>query len=298
MAVNPVVTQANKGKLVTSTGFGGYDYCVNPYVGCQFGCTYCYVRFFIKDKNEKWGDFVRTRDHMRTKIDKDLQYIAAGERLVIGTMTDPYQPIERKYRLTRTLLEAIKKAPKPPKSVGLFTRSPIVMDDLQLIKDTDTRIHITITPYDLDVLTRIEPIAIGINKRFWIAQALVNAGVKVHISVSPVMPYSDKHIKTFAKKIANICPTGFTVDPMQAYGEAFDATDAALQGDPDWPAIRKLIKDKKAWKAWKQQHGADWIAEWQQYKHLPVFAISMDHQKQTRINMVTGAKFDHKDFDY
>src|SRR5271157_4654128 len=96
----PLVTIARRGHIITTSTFKGYDHCLNPYVGCQFGCSYCYVRFFIKDSKKPWGEFVRTRNHIITNLSKELATIA-GRRLVLGTMTDPYQPQERRSRLTR-----------------------------------------------------------------------------------------------------------------------------------------------------------------------------------------------------
>ena len=76
-------TVASRGKLISKTGFKNYDICLNTYVGCQFGCTYCYVRFFIKDDNKEWGKFVRLRHHVADKLPKELP-VHAGKRMVMG----------------------------------------------------------------------------------------------------------------------------------------------------------------------------------------------------------------------
>jgi DNA repair photolyase len=159
------VTKATKSALIVETGFGAYDLCINPYVGCQFGCTYCYVRFFVKDEERPWGEFVRTRDHIKTKLPFELRKLA-GKRLVIGTMTDPYQPQEQKAGLTRMILEMIANSEHKPASIGLFTRSPLVRRDLELLKKLNVRVHLTITPFSADVLRLIEPIPVRTNARF------------------------------------------------------------------------------------------------------------------------------------
>jgi len=82
------IVEARKTNLIVKSGFSGYDHCLNPYVGCQFGCRYCYVRFFIKDKNHEWGEFVRVRSYIRDRLPTDLVAVAPT-RLVLGTMTDP-----------------------------------------------------------------------------------------------------------------------------------------------------------------------------------------------------------------
>jgi len=292
------VTEINKGKIVTPTGFGSYDYGANPYVGCQFGCTYCYVRFFVKDKDEGWGNFVRVRTHITRLFEKHLAP-AAGKRLIIGSMTDPYQPIERKQRKTREMLTIIDGMQNPPSEIGIFTRSPAALDDIELFKKLGVRVHITITPYDREVLKRIEPIAILTEARFKLAEKLVQEGVKVHLSISPVMPVlSDHHVQPFAERIAAIQPGGFTVDPMQAYGAAFEATNEALNGMPVWNEAKQIIRDNKRYKVWKEDHYNAWKAAWTPHTDKPIFPISMDHQHKVRRDLRTGEKIDFQNFSY
>ena len=148
---------ARRSTIVTKSMFSGYDLCINPYVGCEFGCSYCYVRFTVKDDNHEWGEFVRVRAHMADKLPKELdkgnfriqdgtvpvldddgkqERTPAGKprkrslyktmamsdaRLVLGTMTDPYQPAEKRHRITRTALELITEHPNQFKKVGIFT---------------------------------------------------------------------------------------------------------------------------------------------------------------------------------
>ena len=67
-----LVSVANIGAILTASKFNNYDLCINPYVGCQFGCTYCYVRWLVKDDEKEWGDFVRVRTHMADKLPREL----------------------------------------------------------------------------------------------------------------------------------------------------------------------------------------------------------------------------------
>jgi DNA repair photolyase len=81
------VVKASRGKIVVGSGFQGYDVCVNPWVGCQFGCSYCYVRFFVKDPKLPWGQFVRARDHLPVRLAREIgQGVLAGKRVVLGTI--------------------------------------------------------------------------------------------------------------------------------------------------------------------------------------------------------------------
>jgi DNA repair photolyase len=292
------VTKARRTRLVTDTGFGAYDVCLNPYVGCQFGCKYCYVRFFVKDSDEPWGGFVRLRSYIADKLPKEIDRLA-GQRLVLGTMTDPYQPQEKKLRLTRKVLEIIKEKGNPCKDIGLFTRSPMVLDDLDLLKELNVRIHLTITPFEKHILKKIEPIPVTTEKRFSVLYKLVKAGVKCHVSISPVLPIlSEKLTESFAARIANIKPNGFTIDPMQCYGEAMTAMRQVLWGNEEWERCVEILQDKKAYKKWKQEYRENWREAWKPHKWMKILAIIMDHQAKTRESLLSGKNLDFQEFSY
>jgi DNA repair photolyase len=291
------ITEARKANLIVPSGFGGYNLCMNPYVGCQFGCKYCYVRFFIKDEEEPWGKFLRTRNFIKNKLPKEIHKLN-GMKLVLGTMTDPYQPQERKHRLTRQTLEIIEQQGNPAE-IGIFTRSPFVLDDLDLLKRLNVRIHLTITPFDHDILRKIEPIPIPTKNRFTLARKLVNAGLRCHISISPILPVlSDSYRKEFISNIIDIKPKGFTIDPMQCYGPAFQAVDTALGNDPRWLTCRAILEDKKGYADWKLENKTAWENEWADHRESGIFAIIMDHQSKERFSLSTGEKLDFLNFIY
>jgi DNA repair photolyase len=291
------ITETRKTNLIVPSGFGGYDLCMNPYVGCQFGCKYCYVRFFIKDTEEPWGKFLRTRNFIKDKLPKEIHKLN-GMKLVLGTMTDPYQPQERKHRLTRQTLEIIEQQGNPAE-IGIFTRSPFILDDLDLLKRLNVRIHLTITPFDHDILRKIEPIPIPTKNRFTLARKLVDAGLRCHISISPILPIlSDSYRKEFIDNIIDIKPSGFTIDPMQCYGPAFQAVDTALGNDPRWLACRVILVDKKGYADWKLENKTAWENEWAAYRESGIFAIIMDHQSKERFSLSTGGKFNFLNFIY
>lgn len=290
------ITEARKANLIVPSGFGGYDICINPYVGCQFGCKYCYVRFFIKDKEEPWGKFLRTRTFIKDKLPKEIHKLN-GMKLALGTMTDPYQPQERKHRLTRQTLEIIEQQGHPTE-IGIFTRSPFILDDLDLLKRLNTRlkvrVHLTITPFDKDILRKIEPIPIPIKNRFTLLKKLVDAGLRCHVSISPILPIlSDSYRKEFINNIINIKPNGFVVDPMQCYGPSFQAVDTALGNDPKWLECKTILEDKKRYDDWKLENKKAWEDEWIKYKDSGIFAMIMDHQFKERFSLSTGDRINN-----
>jgi len=293
----PVTVKASRSKLIVPSGFNNYDLCLNPYVGCGFGCTYCYVRFFVKDKNHGWGGFVRTRDHVHDKLEKELTKANGheGKRIVIGTMTDPYQPQERRSRLTRSALKTILEHGRFSK-VGIFTRSPIVLDDIDLIaRLPKARVHYTITPFRNDVLRLLEPVPIRTERRFDAVKKLIDAGIRVHLNVSPILPtWSEPFIVPFTMKISGLGVSEFFVDPMQPYRESFNAVFDAVSHLEEWPTIRDLMLDKDRYNEWKDGQGRAWTDAWRRHGDEDTLAIWCDHQRKIWRNMSTGQQMDHR----
>ena len=286
------VTTARRSKLIMKSGFKGYDVCLNPYVGCHFGCTYCYVRFFVKDKDHDWGDFLRVRRHIADKLPRELPN-HNGERLVIGTMTDPYQPNERKHRVTREALQHIIEHGNLNK-VGIFTRSPIILEDIDLIRQLPrARVHYTITPYPRDIITKLEPIPVLTERRFKTVEKLKEAGIRVHVNVAPTLPvWSEQYTEQFAKRLAKIGVEEFFVDPMQPYRESFQAVFGAVQDEKDWPEVQRIISDKDEYLLWKQQQRLEWEKVWAKHGNKNTLAIWSDHESKTWIDMATGDDLD------
>ena len=122
--------------ILTKTAIPGFDYCVNPYVGCGHGCRYCYASFMKRftGHKEPWGEFVDIKVNAPDLMKKQLRRARMG-LVAIGTVTDPYQPLERKYRITRRILKALLERQFP---VNVLTRSPLCLRDIDLFNDSGT----------------------------------------------------------------------------------------------------------------------------------------------------------------
>lgn len=323
-----VITASKSSPLISKSGFNGYDYCLNPYVGCSFGCAFCYVRFFIKDKDHDWGKFVRVRHHIADKLPRELrkpvrlpgkEYVTSkgkkahrpgppatdengetileyqNKRLVIGTMTDPYQPIERKVRVTRKTLEVLLANPTFNK-VGIFTRSPIILEDLDLIKELPRpRVHYSISPYSQDIIQKLEPIGIKTTRRLDTIRKLKDAGIRVHVNVAPVLPgYSEGMTEYLAEELGKIGIDEFFVDPVQPYGEAFTAMQEALGDDPQWKETEKIIATKPLYLAWKQGYWDQWKKSWSKLGSKNTLAIWSDHEHRIWKKLVSGESMDRR----
>jgi DNA repair photolyase len=310
------VTVGTRSKVILSSGFKGYDACLNTYVGCQMGCAYCYVRFFVKDEHEQWGDFVRVRSHIEDRLPRELEkgYFTFPDgkneegdkktktiksedlRLVIGTMTDVYQPIERKHRITRTALQILANAKPRFNKIGIFTRSPIVLDDIDLITQLPRkRVHYTVTPLNNELMKLIEPIAIRTDRRFETIGKLKEAGVRCHVNVAPAIPtISEQFTDQYAQKLAELKVDEFFVDPMQAYGESWEALKTSLQCRPEWQGIEEIMGEKQAYREWKELYRARWYEAWARVRHLSpkTLPIWSDHIHHTWQNMNTGEDMD------
>lgn len=331
MPQKATLSVARRGTLITKSMFSGYDLCINPYVGCEFGCSYCYVRFTVKDDEHDWGEFVRIREHMADKLPKELdkgyfriengtepvidketglqertpsgkprkrtlyKTLQADEaRLVIGTMTDPYQPVEKRHRITRTALEIITKHPNQFQKVGLFTRSPLVLQDLDLIKRLPkARVHFTVTPFPRDVLRAIEPYSPLTARRWETVQKLKEAGLRVHVNVSPIIPLlSEGFEQEFVEKLIELQVDEYFVDPMQPYKEAWDAFKAAAAGlsGVNFPEIERIMLDRDEYLDWKFDYLQRWnaIREPLQHKAPNQLPIWSDHEHKVWVNMLNG----------
>ncbi|MFQ6120385.1 MAG: radical SAM protein, partial [Methanosarcinales archaeon] len=165
--------------ILTRSRIPGVLYCLNPYTGCQHGCKYCYARFMKKFTGhlEKWGDFVDVKINAPAVLEKQLK-TAKKEFISISTVTDPYQPLERIYQITRKCLEVLLKYQFP---VSILTKSPLVLRDIDLLSQFhDSEVGVTITTGNDAIRKIFEPRAPSINQRIEILKGFHNQGVKTY----------------------------------------------------------------------------------------------------------------------
>jgi DNA repair photolyase len=198
----------------------GMDFwSINPYVGCAFGCAYCYARYAHRYTLERAAAADRADEQLQRDLESMPPWLAferrifvkrnapdamrkvirrAGARydalraegVVIGTATDPYQPAERRYRLTRGVLEAIAEHPGMP--VSIITKSPLVTRDIDVLSRIAARaevtVHVSLITLDRDLARRIEPRAPTPESRLRAVARLAEAGIDVGVNVMPVLP--------------------------------------------------------------------------------------------------------------
>ncbi|MEP6834465.1 MAG: radical SAM protein, partial [Gemmatimonas sp.] len=212
----------------SATGMGFWS--LNPYVGCAFGCAYCYARDTHRWQLERagadgarvaesmpaWLAFERrilVKENAAAKVREALRSTRApkpGDKLVIGTATDPYQPAERHLSITRSVLEALGDV--RGLSITIITKSPLVTRDVALLARLCVRnrvtVHMSLITLDRDLARRIEPRAPTPDSRLRAVRRLTDAGIDVGVNCMPVLPGITDHPQALADLVKRVAESG------------------------------------------------------------------------------------------
>ena len=237
----------------TTTGFDGF-WSINPYVGCAFGCAYCYARYAHRYVLERalaadpshpalqhmarelppWLAFERAIVVKRNAPDvlararwhgpERLADLARGHRIVIGTATDPYQPAERRFRITRGILEVL--AQHPGLHVIIITKSPLVTRDVDVLasvaRHSQIEVHVSLITVDRELARRLEPRAPTPEARLRAVARLHAAGIRVRVNAMPVLPGITDGTAQLDELVARVTASG--ADSIVAGSLALRAT--------------------------------------------------------------------------
>ncbi len=171
-----------------------FTWTINPYRGCEFGCKYCYARYTHEFMEMRDGrDFERkiyVKQRAAELLRRDLRKVKPGEEIAIGTATDPYQPAERRFEVTRTILEVF--AEQRGMDLGIVTKSDLVLRDTELLREVARRnklfVNLTITTLSIELARILEPRAPRPDLRLDTVQKLNRAGVPAGVICAPVIP--------------------------------------------------------------------------------------------------------------
>jgi DNA repair photolyase len=171
-----------------------FTWTINPYRGCEFGCRYCYARYTHEFMEMRDGmafeQKIYVKQHAADLLHHELRRVKPDESIALGTATDPYQPAERRYEVTRGILEEFAR--HRGFELGIVTKSNLIVRDLELLKEVALAnrlsVHITITTLDVNLARILEPRAPRPDLRLDAVRALAQAGLRVGISCSPVVP--------------------------------------------------------------------------------------------------------------
>jgi len=176
------------------------DYTINPYIGCEHGCTYCYARFMKRftGHKEEWGRFVDVKINAASLLQREIEKKRSG-RVWISGVCDPYQPIEKKYELTRRCLEILSKHGWP---VTIQTKSSLVERDLELLRTfRDIEVGFTITTADENIREIFEPDSPTIKERIETLEKLHSAGLKTYAMIAPLLPKAEGLTALLSEKV-------------------------------------------------------------------------------------------------
>jgi DNA repair photolyase len=185
---NVLVREVECKSILTKSGIPSVDYAINPYVGCEHGCVYCYATFMKRftGHEEEWGTFVDVRINAPQVLARQLTRAKPGN-ISLGTVTDAYQPLEEEYGITRLCLEVLQECDHP---VSILTKSALVLRDLELIKRLKAvDVAFTITTLDDDVRKRFEPRSSPIRARLDALRMLAEAGISTWAFCGPLLPF-------------------------------------------------------------------------------------------------------------
>jgi len=171
-----------------------FAWSLNPYMGCAHRCTFCYVRAFElradRPSDDRYGRSIRVKTNVADVLRRELARGSwQGEGVAIGAATDPYQPAEGRYRLTRACLEVLAEAHNP---FSIITRGPLIVRDADVLAEASARAEVSVTfsvpTLDDRVWRTTEPGTPPPRQRLRAAERLVEAGVRVGIGLAPILP--------------------------------------------------------------------------------------------------------------
>ena len=177
-----------------------FDYVVNPYIGCQHGCSYCYARFMKRftGHKEPWGQFVDIKVNAPALLQQEIDKKPPG-RVWISGVCDPYQPLETAYRLTRKCLEILVEYKWP---ITIQTKSPLVLRDIDLFRGSDKiEVGLSVTSADDEIRKLFEPNAPPIEERIKALEKLHVAGIKTYAMIAPMLPGAEELADELKEKV-------------------------------------------------------------------------------------------------
>jgi len=225
----------SKSILSKASGFtDSYDFTLNPYSGCTFGCAYCYAAYFARTDELKanWGQWVQIKENALDLLKKRRKRPLTDKSIYMSTVTDAYQPLEKDLGLTRAILEELLRYHQP--RLVIQTRSPLVTRDIDLLKQFNTvQVNMTVTTDDDVVRRAFEPTCPSNDRRLDAIKQIHEAGIQTCITMTPMLPV--KSPQAFGEKLL---ATGV----RKFIAQAFHPTDTRFAASTNQTA-RALLRE-------------------------------------------------------
>jgi len=200
-----------------------FEWSLNPYLGCAHACSYCFARAYHaryreRDVGEAFDRNIEVRTNFVDRLRNELRRRPQGS-VAIGTATDPYQPIEGTYRLTRGCLEALVDFPMP---TGIVTKGPLVVRDIDVLQrldaKTDLTVYFSVPCVDEEVVRKTDPGTAPPRQRLRALRMLRDAGIDAAVLCMPVLPGitdSEESLDRAAKAASEAGATAFRHRPLK-----------------------------------------------------------------------------------
>jgi DNA repair photolyase len=200
-----------------------FEWTINPYRGCEFGCKYCYARYtheFMELRDPvQFETLIYAKEWSEAGFSDELRRIPPDEHIAIGTATDPYQPAERRFRITREILKVFARG--SGRSLSITTKSDAVARDARLLAEISSRnaisVNMTVTTMDEELARLLEPFAPRPALRIAAVRTLTDAGINCNVFCCPVMPLlndSERSIERVAEAAAHAGASWFMGNPL------------------------------------------------------------------------------------
>jgi DNA repair photolyase len=232
------VTEKSCKTALSKTGVSSYDYTVNPYTGCQHGCVYCYANFmrrFSGHLQDPWGSFVDVKVNLLNVLGKELPRRAGGS-IWLSSVCDPYQPLEKKYELSRGVIDLVSRDSRF--SLSILTKSSLVLRDVDLLERMKDRVDVgfTITTFSQSAQPIFEPHASHVADRIKALKRLGEAGLDTWVFIAPILPYvTEERLEEGLQRLAEAGVKRLMTDRYNARGMIMRQT---LQAYKRWkPSI-------------------------------------------------------------
>lgn len=251
MAVNEIFARS----ILQKSGLPGVTYVINPYTGCTHGCVYCYARFMKRftGHTKSWGTFLDAKVNAPKVLRKQLERRREPlkEPVFLSSVTDPYLSVEKKYQLTRSILEVLLEHQVP---ISILTKSDMVLRDLDLLRQFEgCSVGLSLMTLDDELARRFEPRAPSPGQRLQALRKLKENGIDTYAFISPYLPQLSDIEQLMESLHGSINEIGIEALNIRA-GNWTGVEQILTRFYPDHlSACKQLIKDESYWDVLERQ---------------------------------------------
>lgn len=206
------------------------DFCINPFVGCQHACKYCYAEYYTKkytQHEEEWGSFVDVKINAQEVLRREVLRKRKG-LVFLSSLTDAYQPLEEKYEITRKILEILSRNNF---SVCIQTKSSLILRDVEILKKfKECEVGFTITTLDESIRKAFEPFSSPVKDRLKALKILNENEIETYAFFGPVLPYlSDKNLEEYFQTMKELGVSSVWVDKLNLKPGVWEKLEMVLK---------------------------------------------------------------------